>query len=112
MNKPNMNRRDFLKIGALTAAGLFLPSIPLLAAGAKPAELTAGGLKLRGTQDGEIHLSRDGGQSWQLSSRLGKDFKVTQIFQDSAQRIRAEVVFSSQRFELVLDEGKGCWVTV
>jgi hypothetical protein len=113
MNQTKLNRRDFLKTGALICAGAILLSRPVLSeAASRPAELAARGLTLRATRDNEIHLSRDGGQSWQMSNRFGKEFTVTRLYQDSAQRIRAQISFSGHSFELVLDEKKECWRTV
>lgn len=113
MNENKLNRRDFLKAGALLCAGAVLLSTPMLSEAAnQPAELAAHGLQVRATRDAEIHLSKDGGQSWQVSNRFGKEFTITRLYLDSAQRIRTQLSFSGHSFELVLDEKKGCWRTV
>lgn len=108
-----MNRRDFLKMSALFSAGLFIP-LQLAAGGAssRAVEVSAGGLTLRGTREGDILQSRDGGKTWQLHTRLGKEFAVTRLTADRAQGVRARIGFAGRSFELALAKDGKHWVTV
>jgi hypothetical protein len=109
-----MNRRDFLKVSGLSSAAMFIQIGPLIseAKNLKSDWLKADDVLFRGTYNGEIHTSHNAGQSWQLHTRLGTEYAVTDLFLDWSQHIHAQVVFAGRSFDLVLAEDKKLWRTV
>jgi hypothetical protein len=108
-----MNRRDFLKFSGLLSAVIFIPFVT----GGSPSknravELVSEGVVFRGTPAGEIQTSHDGGRTWQLHTRLGSQYTITNLFSDSSQRVHATAVFAGRSFELVLSKDKKYWLTV
>jgi hypothetical protein len=107
-----MNRRDFLKVSSLFSAALFIQVGPLSSkARTQPIELEYKGMLFRGTRDGEIHVSYDSGQTWQLHTRLGTECSITSIFMDWSQRVHTQIAFADRSFDLVLAKGNRYWVT-
>lgn len=109
-----MNRRDFLKVGSLSSAAMFVQIGPLIseAKSLKSDWLKADDVLFRGTYNGEIHTSRDAGKTWQLHTRLGTEYAVSGFFLDWSQRVHAQVVFAGRNFDLVLGKDKKYWRTV
>jgi photosystem II stability/assembly factor-like uncharacterized protein len=100
-----MNRRHFLKeiIGAL--AGLAVFAWPPLRAnadlGTPPKSIGAnvrGGI-YKGTQDGLIFESLDGGKTWRQIANLGKQCSILEITQKQSQ-VFAQVGFQGYSFFL------------
>jgi hypothetical protein len=109
-----MNRRDFLKVSSLSSAAIFVQIGPLIseATNLKSDWLKADDILFRGTYNGEIHTSKDAGQTWQLHTRLGTEYAVTDFFLDWSQRVHAQVVFAGRNFDLVLTKDKKLWRAV
>lgn len=75
-----MNRRKFLTgIAELSVAGLVTTLWPAYF------EAKADGRILKGTAEGQIFESVDGGQSWQLIANFGPDCPILEVFQDYGQ---------------------------
>ncbi len=108
-----MNRRDFLKIGSMTTAAFFLqanhlPGKALVA----PALLEHRGNVFLGTSDGNILVSRNFGKTWQLHTRLGKDYTVSGFSKDGSQHLYANILFGDRSFVLTLAKGDKFWLSV
>ena len=108
-----MKRRDFLKIGGLLPAALFVHFNPWLGQPQKnlPVELIANGITYHGAPGGEIYTSHDAGRTWQLHTRLGEEYAITGFFVDGSQRIHAQVTFRSRSFQLQLVSNNKFWIT-
>ena len=112
-----MNRRDFLihaaqaTLGGIAAAMLpfdiraesSVPRYPALK-GEKQIRL------FKGTRDGRILASEDGGKSWRVCTNLGKQCPVLQIYEQEGQVI-ALVSYLGYRFALKSSDGN-TWYTV
>jgi hypothetical protein len=73
--------------------------------------LVSDGVTFRGTQDGEIQTSIDGGRTWQLHTRLGSHYAIIDLFSDTSQRVHAKVAFAGRSFDLLLAKDKKLWMT-
>jgi uncharacterized protein (DUF1501 family) len=96
-----MNRRDLLK--AATAAGLSLVALSLAPHGAltssRVVEAAALGRILRGTTDGRVLESLDGGASWQLVANFGASCAITRIAERGG-RAHARIAVAGHEFDL------------
>jgi hypothetical protein len=106
-----MNRRVFIKSVTLsTLAGLAAISMPTLQASAgltpPPAEIQvkALGRLLRGTRDGQMFESLDGGANWRTLTNFGPDYAVLEI-QQRRGALYARLGF--RRFNFVLTSVDG-----
>jgi hypothetical protein len=106
-----MNRRAFIKSVTLsTLAGIAAISMPTLQASAgltpAPAEIQvkALGKLLRGTRDGKLFESLDGGASWKSLTNFGPQYAILEI-QTRRGVLYARVGF--QRFSFVLSSTDG-----
>lgn len=106
-----MNRRDFLKIGSLASAVGFLAVGPMDNVLALPIETTISGKLYRGTADGKIYTSQNGGKSWQLQSKFPKGFAVLDIFPARDKQIYAHIGYKRVNFHLVLTKDGKSWVS-
>lgn len=100
MNKrqsSSMNRREFLKVMGVTAGALTAASwstaftAPPAQVGALPASKKFAP-QYRGTSDGQVFMSPDGGQTWQLLARLGEQCNIQQI-SVAKQNLVAQIIF-------------------
>lgn len=108
-----INRRYFLKMSGILSAALFIPFSTVLGPSQnRPVELVSDGVTYRGAQAGEIQISKDGGRTWQLHTRLGSQYAILDLFSDSSQRAHAKVAFAGRTFELALAQDKKYWMTV
>ena len=73
-----MNRRELLKAAATAGLALAALSLPPRCAPCE-VEAVALGLLLRGTADGRVLESLDGGASWQVVSKLGDHCAIRKI---------------------------------
>lgn len=110
-----MTRKDFLRLLGLSAAGLCVSGKLLAAdpvAAAPPGEaVSAAGQLFRGTADGRILQSLDGGKTWTVHVNLGKANAVKRIYVENG-LTRAEIISPGGTFVLTLHpKGKG-WVAL
>ena len=107
-----MQRREFLKLG-----GAALGSTLLLAGVSRqlatlPVEAQSRGKHFRGYRnDGDIFVSEDAGETWQLHARLGSQYSIDDLFVDAADQMYAQVGFMGYRFQLFLSEDGKQWKT-
>jgi hypothetical protein len=108
-----MNRREFLKIGSLSSAVLFLHMdfLPIKNL-VQPAITEFKGVLYRGTPDGDILISHDTGKTWLLHTRLGKNYSVLNFSKDGSARMRARIIFDRKSFYLTLAKGDKYWLSV
>jgi len=107
-----MNRRDFLKISKLLPAVFFIQLHPLGKMINLPKEAELDGKRYRGTEDGTIFISPDGGKTWQLHVQLGKQYSIQELFVDQSNQMRAHVKFAGNSFELALSKNGSDWRTI
>jgi hypothetical protein len=106
-----MNRRDFLKFSSLLFAVFFVQVHPLGKKISSPIEVQTQGITYRGTKDGRIFVSVDGGRNWQRHTQLGADYSIQEIFLDQSNQVRAQVGFAGRSFDLVLSQNGSFWQT-
>jgi hypothetical protein len=107
-----MQRRDFLKLaGAAVGSTLVLTGLSRQL-GALPVEAKSRGKHFRGYRNqGDIFVSEDAGETWQLHARLGSEYSVDDLFVDSADQMYAQVGFMQYQFQLFLSEDGKQWKT-
>lgn len=112
-----MNRRGFLKGTLKTAlAALLATSIPIgfevngrAGAQAASTSLNLAARRFRGTADGKVLGSLDGGKRWQTISNLGSECQILDVFQDG-DLLHAKVGFRGCSFFLKSKDGRA-WYT-
>jgi hypothetical protein len=107
-----MKRRDFLKIGGLVSAALWVSIGPLGHIAKLPVELGVRNILYRGTLDGNIHISEDAGKTWRLHTRFGHEYFVQNLFVDMSEQVHAQMGFAGRSFDLVLAQDGRNWKTV
>jgi hypothetical protein len=113
-----MNRREFLiRAAQVPLIGLLAALLPgeVAAAGqnrtlASRTWATAFGRLFKGTSDGEILESLDGGMSWQRAVNFGEGYAVNVLSQE-ADLLYARVDFASGSFHLKSADGR-TWYTL
>jgi hypothetical protein len=106
-----MYRRDFLKLGGLLSAAVFMPLNSLAKAVSFPLEVEAQGKLFRGTLDGKIYISADAGKSWQLHTNFGSHVSLLDLRTNFWGQLQTQLETAGYNFELVLAQtGKG-WKT-
>ena len=105
-----MQRREFLKLaGAGLGSTLLLTGLSRQLA-ALPVEAKSQGKYFRGYRnDGDIFVSEDDGETWQLHSRLGSQYSIDDLFVDAADQIYARVGFMQYHFQLFLSQDGKQW---
>src|SRR5918996_5443768 len=100
-----MQRREFLKLsGAALGSTLLLAGVSRQLA-TLPVEAISRGKHFRGYRnDGDIFVSEDAGETWQLHARLGSQYSIDDLFVDAADQMYAQVGFMGYRFQLFLSE--------
>ena len=108
-----MQRREFLKLsGATLGSTLLLLGVPQLV-GALPVETQAKGKRYRGYRKaGDIFISHDSGETWQLHTRLGSQYSINDFTVDFADRVYVKVGFMGYHFHLILSQNGDKWKTV
>jgi hypothetical protein len=108
-----MQRREFLKLsGAAFGSTVLLLGLPQLV-GAMPVETQAGDKRFRGyNHDGDIFISHDAGETWQLHTRLGSEYSISDFVVDYSDRVYVKVGFKGYHFHLVLSQTGDKWKTV
>lgn len=105
-----MNRRDFLRLGGSMLAFAFVAVGPIRHVVALPAETAAPGKIYRGAPDGSIHVSADGGKSWQVHARFDR-YSISDIFTGLDGRTYVNAEFKGRTFHLVLSKNEKAWLT-
>lgn len=108
-----MQRREFLKLwGAALGSALFLTGLSRELA-SLPVETKFRGKHFRGYRNqGDIFVSEDEGETWQLHARLGSEYSIDDLFVDGADQMYARVGFMQYHFQLFLSEDGKQWKTV
>jgi len=106
-----MQRREFLKLsGAALGSTLLLTGL-FHKVSALPVEAQSAGKFYRGYRnDGDIFVSLDAGETWQLHSRLGSEYSIQDLFTDVSGQMYAKVGFMQYHFHLFLSKD-GQWKT-
>jgi hypothetical protein len=106
-----MQRREFLKLsGAALGSTLLLTGLSSQLAAALPVEAQSRGTHFRGYRnDGDIYVSGDAGESWQLHTRLGSEYSIDDLFVDSSDQMYAQVGFMQYHFQLFLSKDGKQW---
>jgi hypothetical protein len=103
-----MDRRDVLKLGAATSLALLLQASPLGRI-LGPSNVEAKGLLYRGSRDGYIYSSADGGRTWQEMANFGPDLRV-RVSRDLKGQVFARLFYQGSAFELnLLKDGRTWW---
>jgi hypothetical protein len=107
-----MQRREFLKLaGAGLGSTLLLTGLSAQLA-ALPVEAKSRGKHFRGYRnDGNIFVSEDAGETWQLHTRLGTQYSIDDLFVDSEEQMYAQVGFMGYHFQLFLSKDGKQWKT-
>ena len=106
-----MNRREFLKLGGALSAMLVLPLGPLDKVFDSLATVKVKGTTYRGTLDGKVYHSTDGGQTWKVHTDFGSDFSVFSLTPSSRNRLDARLGFAGKSFALILSPDENLWRT-
>jgi hypothetical protein len=114
--KARMNRRDFLKRVAQTSltamAAVMLSQLQGSSRGASLADIqaTVDGKRFRGTSDGRILQSLDGGRTWQPRANFGKQCAILEIYERNG-KIYAHVGIQAYSFVAESRDGR-IWYTL
>ncbi len=106
-----MNRRDFLKLAAVNFLAAVVPqwihrfslTVPGLAS-ARDFSARLGGKLYKGTADGRILASDDGGFFWHCSANFGSCYQVKGLYA-AGDRLYAWIGFPKGAFALVSVDG-------
>jgi hypothetical protein len=106
-----MYRRDFLKLGGLFSAAVFIPFDSLAKSAYVLVEVEAQGKFFRGTSDGKILFSVDAGKTWQLHTNFGPHVSIQDLWVNFWGQLQAKFVLAGHNFELVLVHTGNGWKT-
>ena len=107
-----MHRREFLKLSGATLGSTLLLTGLFRLVSALPVEAQARGRYFRAYRyDGDIFVSEDAGESWQLHTRLGSQYSINDLFVDSEDQMYAQVGFMGYQFQLFLSKDGKQWKT-
>lgn len=105
-----MDRREFLKLGGVLSAVLFLQTNPVGKMVALPSFVEVNGKMYRGTPDGKIYSSTDHGRRWNLMVNFGSDYSVTHLSTNRSGQLYAGLQYAGREFNInLLDDGKTWW---
>jgi hypothetical protein len=105
------SRRSFFKVAGLTAGALLLAPAAAQGAGNYVIVQTAAlGNLYRGTRDGLVFESGDGGKTWQQVANFGSHCAV-QALSDRRGKLQAQIGVGAHGFELASADGRK-WYTV
>jgi hypothetical protein len=105
------SRRNFMKVAGLTAGALLLVPAAAQAAGTYIIAQTAAlGKMYRGTRDGRVLESIDGGKTWQQVANFGSHCAV-QALNDRRGKLQARIGVGAHGFDLASADGRK-WYTV
>lgn len=101
-----MNRREFLVVtGAITVAGVLGIQVDPIAAAASNKPL------YRGTPDGKLFESTDGGKNWILIADFTPLYAVQSAFKEADDRIKVQLNYWGFEFSLY-SKDKTLWHTI
>jgi hypothetical protein len=105
-----MQRREFIKLSGAALGSAFLLAGLSGQLATLPVEATFQGKLFRGYRnDGDIFVSEDAGESWQLHARLGHQYSIDDLFVDATDQMHARVGFMQYRFQLFLSKDGKQW---
>jgi hypothetical protein len=105
-----MQRREFLKLTGLASSSLFLVSSPFKAVLKFPVQVAAQGKLFRGTSDGEVHVSEDGGKTWKLHTRFGSEYPILGLNTDPQGQVNLQAGYEYRAFRLFLSKNGKDWL--
>jgi hypothetical protein len=105
-----MDRRDFLKVTGLATSSLFLVSSPFKSALKFPVQTATGGKIYRGTAEGDVEVSEDGGKTWKLHARFGPDCPILDIYADRHGQVALQAGYKAHSFRLFLAKNGRDWL--
>jgi len=107
-----MQRREFLKLaGTALGSALWLTGSSRHLADL-PVEAKFNGRHFRGYRnEGDIFVSEDEGETWQLHARLGSEYSIDDLFVNTSDRMYAQVGYLQYQFQLFLSEDGKQWKT-
>ena len=107
-----MQRREFLKLSGATLGSTLLLTGLFRLGSALPVEAQSRGKHFRGYRnEGDIFVSEDAGETWQLHTRLGPQYSIDDLFVDSEDQMYAQVGFMQYHFQLFLSKDGKQWNT-
>src|SRR5919108_6576546 len=105
-----MQRREFLKLwGAALGSTVLLAGLSRQLAALHVEALFQGKLFRGYRNQGDIFVSEDAGESWQLHARLGPQYSIDDLFVDTADQMYARVGFMQYQFQLFLSKDGKQW---
>lgn len=107
-----MERRDFLKYFGAALTVTLLPARSLHKIASLPIETESRGRRFRGSAEGDIYFSQDAGQTWQLHTRLGSEYRVMDLVTDTSDQVYALIGFLDRQFHLALSRNGKSWNTL
>ncbi len=107
-----MNRREAIRWVGLASLAVILDFNPSGNIVRFPAAVESQGILYRGTPDGDIHVSRDGGQTWKLHNRFGPQVAIIGMSKDWSGRVIAHMDYQGWTMQLVLAKNSRFWTTL
>jgi hypothetical protein len=107
-----MNRREFLKVGSVFSAAFFLTFGPIKGISKLSVEAIQRGKIYRGTSDGKVFVSENGGKSWRLQTSFGPEYSITDIIAGKDGQVYLQLGYQFRSFHLKLADKEDFWETV
>ena len=106
-----MDRRNFLRASATMAvAGAVLAEgLDVADAGA---ETDRSKVRYRGTHNGKILQSHNGGKKWTLLTNFGSGYSIPKVGPDRNKRVIATLIYQRRSFDLALQPDHRTWRTI
>ena len=103
-----MERREFLRTAALTAAGAAVLAQFGGVLDATTASASTTGTRYKGTKDGKVLVSTDAGHTWKVHSNFGSEFVVKRVTVKQG-KVTSHLTFNGRAFDLALDANGKTW---
>jgi hypothetical protein len=107
-----MNRRAFIRTTATMALTTTVLAGGLDTSDADAATTRSDALRYRGSRDGKVFISRNGGRTWKLLTDFGRDVVIPKIGYDAHGRVVATLIYRRHDFKLALLPDNRSWCTV
>lgn len=107
-----MKRREIIRWMGLAPLAVFLNIKPFGKLIRFPEAVEAQGMLYRGTPAGEIHVSRDGGRTWNLHSCFGPQAAILGMSKDLGGRVFTHLEHQGWLVHLTLDKSGRFWKTI